>query len=93
MSNISEKVAYVKAEGQTRNHHCHWTGCTAQVPPAKWGCTKHWYMLPKRFRDRIWAAFRPGQERTMTPSAEYVQVAREIRAWIKEQNEQVLGET
>ena len=30
----SEKARYVKSEGQTRAHLCHWHGCIKQVPPA-----------------------------------------------------------
>lgn len=41
-------------------------------------------MLPKYLRDKVWAAFRPGQEVTKTPSAEYVAVAREVREWVLE---------
>jgi len=84
MTNKAEKVAYVKREGQTRKHHCHWPGCDQQVPPAKWGCTKHWFKLPKNLRDKIWLTFRPGQEKTYTPSREYVAVAREVQTWISE---------
>lgn len=80
---LGAKVAYVKSQGQTRNHHCHWPGCTTPVPPAKWGCTKHWYMLPKYFRNLIWQTFNPGQEITCTPSKEYIAVAREVQEWIK----------
>lgn len=80
----ADKVKYVKKQGQNRNHHCHWPGCNKQVPPAMWGCYKHWMMLSKALRDRIWAAYRPGQETTMTPSREYVAVAREVQVWIKE---------
>lgn len=79
---IADKVTYVKAQGQTRGHGCHWPGCEKQVPPAMWGCTSHWYALPKHFRDLIWRLYRPGQEKTLTPSAEYLRVAREIEAWI-----------
>lgn len=52
------------------------------MPPAKWGCYKHWMMLPKYLRDKVWAAFRPGQEVNLTPSKEYVMVAREVQEWI-----------
>ena len=79
----SEKVAYVKQQGQTRDHHCHWPGCGKQVPPAMWGCKEHWFKLPKRLRDRIWAAFRPGQEVNRTPSREYLDAAIEVREWIE----------
>lgn len=81
----SEKVEYVKRQGQSRDHHCHWTGCDKQCPPAMWGCKKHWFMLPKHLRDRVWAAYRPGQEVNMTPSREYLEVAREIELWIASQ--------
>ncbi len=78
------KADYVKSQRQTRDHHCHWPGCETQVPPAMWGCKRHWFMLPKRLRDRVWAAYVPGQEATMTPSEEYLAVAREVQVWIKE---------
>ena len=76
------KVAYVKSQKQTRDHHCHWPGCTKQVKPAVWGCYPHWMKLPKYLRDKIWATFRPGQETNYTPSREYVAVAREVQLWI-----------
>lgn len=85
MSNqpIGEKVRYVKSQGQTRNHHCHWPGCGKQVPPAMWGCKTHWYALPKRLRDRVWATYQIGQEVDGTPNREYLAVAREVQDWIR----------
>ena len=80
---IGAKVAYVKAQPQTRAHHCHWPGCTVQVPPALWGCRKHWFALPKRLRNLIWRAYRPGQERDLQPSDAYLRAAREVQAWIR----------
>lgn len=77
-----EVVRYVMHQRQTRNHLCHWTGCSKRVPPAMWGCKQHWFALPKRFRDKIWQTYRPGQEIAMTPSAEYITVAHEIRQYI-----------
>lgn len=81
---MSTKADYVKRQGQTREHTCHWPGCEQQVRPALWGCAKHWFMLPKALRDRVWAAYQPGQEVTMTPSAEYLEVADEVDRWIRE---------
>lgn len=81
-NNIGAKVRYVKRQGQSREHQCHWPGCTTQVPPAMWGCRNHWYSLPKALRDKVWATYRPGQERTMTPSPAYLAVAREVQEWI-----------
>lgn len=78
------KADYVRRQGQTRNHHCHWPGCDAQVPPAMWGCKKHWFALPKALRDRVWRAYRPAQEVDGTPSDEYLAVADEVQAWIRE---------
>jgi hypothetical protein len=90
--NKDDKVKYVKSQGQTRNHHCHWPGCNKQVPPAMWGCYAHWMKLPKVLRDKIWAAFRPGQETNLTPSREYLAVAREVQEWIEAYKESHIGE-
>lgn len=79
------KVDYVKSQGQTRKHHCHWTGCEKQVPPAMWGCKTHWFRLPKHLRDRIWATYVPGQEIDYTPSEEYLKAAADVRDWILEE--------
>lgn len=81
-SSVKDKADYVRSQGQSRQHHCHWPGCEAQVPPAKWGCRRHWYMLPQSIRNQIWAAYQIGQEVSMTPSREYVRAAREAQAWI-----------
>ena len=81
---MNAKAAYVTRQGQTRDHTCHWPGCTRQVPPAVWGCKPHWFALPKALRDRVWRAYRPGQERDMRPSADYLSVARDIQAWINQ---------
>ena len=79
------KADYVRGQRQTRPHTCHWPDCESQVPPAMWGCKKHWFRLPKRLRDEIWRTFRPGQEATMTPSPAYLDATREVRAWITAQ--------
>ncbi|MBL8644016.1 MAG: hypothetical protein JNK21_08775 [Rhodospirillaceae bacterium] len=84
MSTQAEKVAYVKSAKQTRGHTCHWPGCERQVPPAMWGCKQHWFALPKALRDEVWRTYRPGQEVTMTPSAEYLDVANRVQKWIAE---------
>ncbi len=79
------KADYVRAQPQTRKHHCHWPGCDKQVPPAMWGCKAHWFALPTALRNKVWRAYVPGQEATMTPSAEYLAVANEVQAWIRSQ--------
>ena len=42
------------------------------------------FKLPKHLRDRIWEAYEPGQEIDMSPSREYLDVAREVETWIRE---------
>lgn len=64
-------------------HTCHWPGCKKHVPPSLWGCKEHWFTLPKFLRDRLWAVYVPGQEITKTPSDEYLEVAMDIKRWIK----------
>ena len=89
---IQKKVEYVKSQGQTRNHTCHWPNCEEQVPPAMWGCKKHWYKLPQALRNKIWATYKPGQEVNMTPSVAYLEAAKEVQNWI-EINEDSRGES
>lgn len=87
MTGIGPKADYVRAkrrEGHTGGHHCHWPGCERKVPPAQWGCRQHWYSLPPELRRKIWRTFRPGQEESKTPSADYVAAAREVQQWIRE---------
>ena len=65
-------------------HMCHWPGCIRTVQPKMWGCPPHWFTLPKALRDRVWAAYVPGQEIRKDPSKEYLTVAADIQKWIKE---------
>jgi hypothetical protein len=48
-----------------------------------WGCSMHWFKLPKALRDRIWAAYRPGQEKDFDVSNEYLSAANEVQKWIR----------
>lgn len=80
---IAAKVAHVRRAGQTRGHTCHWPGCGRQVPPAMWGCGEHWRALPRRLKDAIWREYRVGQEENMSPSHAYLDVAREVDEWIR----------
>lgn len=63
-------------------HTCHWPGCPREVPPKMWGCTQHWFKLPKMLRDLIWATYVPGQEISKTPSAAYLDAAHKVQDWI-----------
>lgn len=57
-------------------HHCHAEGCGVAVPPAMWGCRKHWFMVPKPLRDEIWRLYVPGQEVRKDPTDEYIDASR-----------------
>lgn len=69
-------------EEQQMKHMCHWPGCPTPVPPAMWGCKPHWFALPKKLRDLIWLTYVPGQEITKTPSADYLDAAKQVQTWI-----------
>ncbi len=85
---MNTKAAYVKSQGQTRKHHCHWPGCQRQVPPAMWGCRAHWYSLPIDLRSAIWRTYSPGQEVSGTPGRAYVDAARAVQEWIAKNHPQ-----
>lgn len=65
-------------------HHCHATDCKTVVPPEMFMCKKHWFKLPKRLRDRVWAAYRNGQCDDWQISHEYANAAREAVRYIAE---------
>lgn len=79
---IAEKVEHVRRATQDREHTCHWPNCGRQVKPAMWGCKEHWFTLPKHLRDRIWATYVAGQEQTLSPSREYLDVTNDVDKWI-----------
>lgn len=56
-------------------HLCHARGCEKSVPPRMLMCLPHWRMVPRALQLRVWATYRPGQERTKDPSPEYVDAA------------------
>jgi hypothetical protein len=63
------------------SHTCHWPNCTVEVPPAKWGCDKHWFRLPYKLRAELSKHYRRGQEVSKDPSPEYVEAAKRIREY------------
>lgn len=77
------KADHVRKASQTRKHTCHWPSCKTQVPPAMWGCKRHWFMLPRWLRSKVWGEYVPGQEERLDPSPEYLEVAHEVQEWIK----------
>lgn len=56
-------------------HLCHALRCKTPVEPKLLMCGRHWRMVPKPLKDRVWATYRPGQEVTKDPSREYVKAA------------------
>lgn len=64
-------------------HTCHATGCEVTVPPRMFMCRTHWFQLPKRMRDEVWAVYVPGQEDRKDPTAEYIEVARRCIAYLE----------
>lgn len=79
----TRKTDYVlRQRAHPQGHHCHWPGCTQEVPPALWGCKRHWFALPLHLRNEIWRTYRPGQEITKTPSADYIKAAQAVQEWI-----------
>lgn len=85
-NSMSPAAKMVKENAPQADHHtCHWPGCIKGVAPRLWGCYPHWMRLPKRLRDEIWRTYRPGQEITKTPSAEYLSAARAVQDWITSQ--------
>ncbi len=57
-------------------HTCHALYCSVAVPENLFMCKKHWFMINKSLRDRLWCEYRTGQEVTKTPSAAYMVVAK-----------------
>lgn len=40
-------------------------------------CRRHWFILPKSLRDKVWKEYVPGQEIKKNPTKEYLEVMRE----------------
>ena len=64
---------------------CYWSGCGVNVPASMLMCKRHWFMLPKALRDRIWATYVPGQEDRMDQSDEYMEALGLVRAFVASQ--------
>lgn len=79
---IKEKVNHVITAPFSSGHLCHWPGCDKQIKPAFCMCPSHWYQVPINLRNRIWKEYQLGQEIFKTPSANYIQVMKEILEWI-----------
>lgn len=59
-------------------HTCHAKNCKVVTPPKMLMCRRHWYLVPKALRDRVWATYQTGQEvGRVRPSREYFAAVRE----------------
>jgi len=63
-------------------HHCHATCCNVPIRPTLFMCSKHWFMLPKPIRSRVWATYRHGQCDDWNPSREYCLAAKEAVVYL-----------
>ncbi len=59
------------------SHTCHAVDCKTNVPPEMFMCKRHWFMVPKPLRDRVWTTYRPGQCDDWNPSLGYCNAAQE----------------
>lgn len=58
------------------SHTCHAIGCDVKTPREMFMCRRHWYMVPRALRTRIWKYYRPGQCDDMNPSRAYCDAAK-----------------
>lgn len=65
-------------------HHCHAHKCTIETGPSLFMCPFHWRMLPSVYQEAILMAYKSGQERTKTPSPEYMKAAHSAKLCLAE---------
>lgn len=70
-------------------HTCHARGCDERTPRSMFMCRRHWFMVPKRMRNQIWATYVPGQELTMDPSPQYLVATRKAIDYVARKEEAV----
>lgn len=63
-------------------HTCHALGCQVSVPPEMLMCRRHWFMVPKAIRDRVWSSYRRGQCDDKSPSREWLKAAKEAIRYV-----------
>jgi len=57
-------------------HTCHAVGCECIVPPTMLMCRRHWFSVPLKLRDKVWATYQDGQCDGLDPSSVYCQAAK-----------------
>lgn len=64
---------------------CRWPACGVEVAASRWGCDRHWRMLPELIQKAISQAYRPGQE-SSSPSRDYVRACKAAVDFIRLQD-------
>ena len=66
-------------------HRCHAENCERLVKPELLMCLRHWNMVPRELKLRVWQTYRPGQCDGIggRPSAEYFEASRAAIAAVK----------
>lgn len=57
-------------------HTCHAIACEVEVKPEMLMCRYHWFMVPLKLRNRVWANYCDGQCDTFAVSSAYCQAAK-----------------
>lgn len=68
--------------GPLPSHICHAIGCAKVVPPRMLFCLWHWRMVPKALQRKVWATYVDGQEVRKDPTDDYLEVQREVVAYV-----------
>ncbi len=68
-------------------HQCHAKNCTQSVPPRMLMCKKHWFMVDKPLRDKVWAEYQPGQEINKNPTYTYLLTAKAAIECVRREEE------
>ena len=63
-------------------HQCFAVGCEVEIRLSFLMCPYHWFKLPRRLRDAVWSAYRPGQEIDGDVSEDWIKAAEETREWV-----------
>ena len=56
-------------------HTCHAKDCSRKVPPKMLMCRRHWFMVDKPLRDKVWETYEAGQEVLKNPTYAYLLAA------------------
>lgn len=65
-------------------HLCHANRCKSICAPSKLMCLRHWKMVPRHLQNAVYDTFKSGQERTKSPSREWVKAARNAINYVYE---------